>query len=448
VLRAALVPTALVAAAAMLLPTGTVRRSAALAPIALVLAISVVAGSGRFRFAVAGIGATTVVAAIAHAGLLEHARSRRTAFGIGAAFMVVGGLTATSATTPWFVANLFELVMLASTIAVVWQAFRFADLRRVAALSASDDAGLGATIGDAFDSGPLQLTFPDGAGGWLDAVGAPCPRPAGGRAVAASDGAAGDVAWITPWIALDDRVEPSLRRLLAAIGDTARLRSRMRERAEEIAESRQRLESAAELERARLVRLIESGPLTTLRTARGLIDRTSVDGALHDRLVAADRALAGVVSGLDPIARSGGLEPAIVRLAAGAGATLTIEPFGDVPAEVARAIWFTCAEALANAAKHAPGFKVTVRLSCRGDVYELTVADSGAGGADPSGSGLAGLRERAEAVGAVLTVESPAGGGTTIRLRGDTTRDIPCGHVLHLASAPISPAIDTRTITP
>ena len=46
------------------------------------------------------------------------------------------------------------------------------------------------------------------------------------------------------------------------------------------------------------------------------------------------------------------------------------------------------------------------------------VADDGAGGADPaSGSGLAGLASRIEALGGTLEVTSPAGGGTRLRAR-------------------------------
>ncbi len=43
----------------------------------------------------------------------------------------------------------------------------------------------------------------------------------------------------------------------------------------------------------------------------------------------------------------------------------------------------------------------------------LSISDDGVGGADPArGSGLIGLRDRVEAAGGTLTVESPAGEGT------------------------------------
>ena len=46
----------------------------------------------------------------------------------------------------------------------------------------------------------------------------------------------------------------------------------------------------------------------------------------------------------------------------------------------------------------------------------VEVSDDGRGGADPlRGSGLHGLADRVAALGGTLTVDSPAGGGTTMR---------------------------------
>ena len=47
----------------------------------------------------------------------------------------------------------------------------------------------------------------------------------------------------------------------------------------------------------------------------------------------------------------------------------------------------------------------------------LSVRDDGAGGADPGGAGLTGLRERAEALGGTLRLTSPPGGGTSVDVR-------------------------------
>jgi signal transduction histidine kinase len=83
------------------------------------------------------------------------------------------------------------------------------------------------------------------------------------------------------------------------------------------------------------------------------------------------------------------------------------------------AAYFVVCEALANAAKHAPGAPVEVTLTLHDDVLRLRIRDEGPGGADPSGSGLSGLRHRVEALDGALTVGS-APGGTTI------VAELPC----------------------
>jgi signal transduction histidine kinase len=46
----------------------------------------------------------------------------------------------------------------------------------------------------------------------------------------------------------------------------------------------------------------------------------------------------------------------------------------------------------------------------------VEVSDDGRGGADPAGgSGLVGLRDRVDALGGSLTVDSPPGEGTVVR---------------------------------
>jgi signal transduction histidine kinase len=108
-------------------------------------------------------------------------------------------------------------------------------------------------------------------------------------------------------------------------------------------------------------------------------------------------------------------------------------------------VWFTCAEGLANAAKHAPGSAIVVRLETGPSGYVLTVSDEGPGGADASGSGLSGLRERAEAVHGNLTVESGKD-GTTLRLLVPAREEIACFHVAGTASAPIRTPIEFGTV--
>jgi hypothetical protein len=65
---------------------------------------------------------------------------------------------------------------------------------------------------------------------------------------------------------------------------------------------------------------------------------------------------------------------------------------------------------------------VDVTVDVAGARLRLSVADDGVGGADPGGSGLVGLRDRVEAMGGALTVESRPGRGT--RLTADPYRRV------------------------
>ncbi|HSS80535.1 MAG TPA: MASE1 domain-containing protein [Gaiellaceae bacterium] len=78
--------------------------------------------------------------------------------------------------------------------------------------------------------------------------------------------------------------------------------------------------------------------------------------------------------------------------------------------------YYVVAEAIANAQKHSDASRIEVRASAARGVLRLEIADDGVGGAvEHSGSGLEGLRDRAEASGGMLEVVSPPGGGTRIR---------------------------------
>jgi signal transduction histidine kinase len=123
----------------------------------------------------------------------------------------------------------------------------------------------------------------------------------------------------------------------------------------------------------------------------------------------------------------GGLPGAIERVAAAAAqggpptdvtVTGTVRPLHpDVEVTLLRA----AQEALANVRRHAQAGHVTVTLSYFPNEVTLDVADDGHG-FDPTaqapgpagGLGLLGMRERAEALGGSVAVESAPGEGTTV----------------------------------
>jgi signal transduction histidine kinase len=120
-----------------------------------------------------------------------------------------------------------------------------------------------------------------------------------------------------------------------------------------------------------------------------------------------------------------GLPGALAALADRAAVSVDVDVrAGRLPPEVEAAVYFVCAEGLANVAKYAAAGRVTLAVEASDGRVRALVADDGAGGADMTrGTGLQGLTDRVEALGGTLTVTSPPGRGTRlaaeIRLDGE-----------------------------
>lgn len=124
-----------------------------------------------------------------------------------------------------------------------------------------------------------------------------------------------------------------------------------------------------------------------------------------------------------PILADRGLSGAVSALAARCAvpAKVTVEELGPVPAPVETAAYFVVAEALTNAAKHSAASQVLVGLSRPRGGLRVEVLDDGVGGVDEStGTGIAGIRRRVAALDGTTTIDSPAGGPTTIDV------ELPC----------------------
>jgi signal transduction histidine kinase len=148
-------------------------------------------------------------------------------------------------------------------------------------------------------------------------------------------------------------------------------------------------------------------------------------GDLEEELTRVAQGLASVMDELREMAR--GIHPAILA-EGGLGAALRmLARRSPVPVEldavvetrlaerVEVAAYYVVSEALANAAKHAQASVVHVGVQVVGGAARVFVRDDGAGGADPSrGSGLVGLKDRVEALGGTITVQSAAGAGTSV----------------------------------
>ena len=100
--------------------------------------------------------------------------------------------------------------------------------------------------------------------------------------------------------------------------------------------------------------------------------------------------------------------------------TVEISSRTTLPSEVKVAFYRIAQEALNNVAKHSGATEAKVNLDCQMDKAILTVSDNGRGfdkaslPADSLGIGI--MRERAEAVGAGLEIESKAERGTVVKV--------------------------------
>jgi PAS domain S-box-containing protein len=199
----------------------------------------------------------------------------------------------------------------------------------------------------------------------------------------------------------------------------------------ELRSSRMRLVEAGDAERRRLERNLHDGAQqrlvslslalrlaqSKLGTDPGRADSILSDAA--DELALALQELRELARGIHPaMLTERGLNAALESLAERSPipVELDLDPGERLAEPVEAAAFYVASEALTNVAKyaHAGGVVVSVR---RGDgSVVLTVSDDGIGGADSArGSGLRGLVDRVEALGGILRVTSPPGGGTVVR---------------------------------
>jgi signal transduction histidine kinase len=128
--------------------------------------------------------------------------------------------------------------------------------------------------------------------------------------------------------------------------------------------------------------------------------------------------LRAIASGLHPAALShGGLAPALRTLArrSPVPVVLDVRLPERVTGSIEVAAYYVVAETLTNATKHADASRIEVTVELRDGRLWVCVRDDGVGGADPAcGSGLVGLKDRIEAYGGTMTLDSPSGEGTTL----------------------------------
>ncbi|MFI7541525.1 sensor histidine kinase [Actinoplanes sp. NPDC049599] len=236
------------------------------------------------------------------------------------------------------------------------------------------------------------------------------------------------------------RQEPTLLEAVAEavrfVLENARLQAELRGRLLEARETSARLVAAQDTARRRLERDLHDGAQQQMLAAGLAVQllRRRLEGADDSTLALLEEtqgALRTALAEMRQLAR--GIHPAVLtsdglsaaldqlsrRCPVPARVVLT-EPVPRLPAAVEATAYFVACEALANVVKHADATRVTLTVTAAGGHLRLTVADDGRGGAT-TGPGVTGLRDRTAALGGELSLHSPPGGGTRLRM------ELPCG---------------------
>jgi signal transduction histidine kinase len=197
---------------------------------------------------------------------------------------------------------------------------------------------------------------------------------------------------------------------------------------DQLTASRARLLTAGDEARRRVVRDLHDGAqqrlvhtIVTLKLAqRALRDEDGkAESLLSEALEHAEqgnRELRELAHGILPaVLTQGGLRAGVDAVVVRLDLPVRIEiPAERLPAEIEASAYFIVAEALTNVVKHSHAGCAEVTGSLEDGMLRIEVRDNGAGGADPDGHGLLGIRDRVTTLGGRLEIESPAGGGTLV----------------------------------
>ena len=289
-------------------------------------------------------------------------------------------------------------------------------------------------IGEAIADPSLEVAYWTSGlrGPWVDEAGRSITLPGkdSARSMTAVRGRDGPVALL-----IHDRTWTEAREFLTAVGSIAvaalenrRLAAQVDASLEELHDSRARIQAAADAERERMERDLHDGAQQRLVALRV---RVELAGELMAEMNEAPRSCASsdqsgeTIDEVRSLAR--GIYPplladrGIVEALRAAGRR---HPFrrpsrptasAAIP-ELERAVYFSCLEALQNAAKHASASTISITLVDDG-ALRFAVRDDGIGytaRGSWSGQGLMNMSDRIEAVGGELVIESAPGKGTSV----------------------------------
>lgn len=207
----------------------------------------------------------------------------------------------------------------------------------------------------------------------------------------------------------------------------------LRERVDELAESRSAIMKAMHLERKRIERDLHDGAqqqLVSLAMDLGrAVEKIDTDPNearailvdCHEKSKDALSEMRNLVRGIHPaVLTDRGLDAAISAIAGRSPIPVHVDinVGGRMPEEVEGTAYFVVAEALTNVARHSGATRVGVQIQRDQDYLYVQVTDNGHGGAAAmNGSGLRGLDDRIRALDGIMAVTSPQGQGTRVEVR-------------------------------
>jgi signal transduction histidine kinase len=241
------------------------------------------------------------------------------------------------------------------------------------------------------------------------------------------------VALIAPWVAIGVAAgQHAVGRLMLATSREEELSARV----ETLTESRAGLVDAVDAERRRIERDLHDGAQQRLVAVAMTLGRAGQQFDLdpdnarrlveeaHGETKAALVDLRNLARGIHPaVLTDRGLDAALSALAERSPLPVDVSVLVNPrPSPTVEAVaYFVVSEALTNVAKHSHAQRARVSALRIEDRLIVEIVDDGVGGAHlEPGSGLSGLRERARSVDGTLTLTSPVGGPTALRV------ELPC----------------------
>ena len=207
----------------------------------------------------------------------------------------------------------------------------------------------------------------------------------------------------------------------------------LRKQAGELRASRARIVASGDAERRRVERNLHDGAqqhlvalAINLRLARDIVaddpdGAAQILGQLAQGVQDTIKELRELAHGIyPPLLADSGLGEALRAAAARSPLQVTVtveDSVGRYPAEMEAAVYFCCLEAMQNAAKHAQGAAVQVRVRSQAGGLSFAVTDDGPGfdaARARTGHGFVNMADRLGAIGGTVRWDSHPGQGATV----------------------------------